>query len=178
VVEFSLSFPRSDIPFWAKQYVENAKKKDWERESKVLNEVALRVHTVGYLTKSDLLDICLWKTPRPMKYYKDNSEEFIEDVSRIGFSTINEQLRIEIFTLLHGIGWPVASAILHVGHRDLYPILDRRALWSLRASVPVKYDFRFWQSYTEFCRKVANQCGVTMRYLDRALWEFSKQNQK
>lgn len=178
MVEFSLRFPESDIPFWAKQYVENAKKKDWERESKVLNEVALRVPVVGYLTKSDLLDICLWKSPRPMNYYKNNSEEFIEEVTRISFSTINEQLRIEILTLINGIGWPVASAILHVGYRDQYPILDRRALWSLRISVPVKYDFPFWQSYTEFCRKVASQYGVTMRDLDRALWEYSKEKQE
>jgi hypothetical protein len=178
MVKFSLRFPRHDVPFWAKQYVENARKENWKRESRVLNEVAQRIHALGYLTKSDFLDICLWKSPRPMKYYKDNSKAFIEHVSRIAFSTTNDRLRMEILTLLHGIGWPVASAILHVGHRDPYPILDRRALWSLGVGVPAKYDFRFWQSYTEYCRQLAKQCGTRMRDLDRALWQYSKENQR
>lgn len=177
-MEFSLRFPKHKISLWAEQYVENAKKEDWKRETKVLNEVAPRVHAVGYLTKPDFLDICLWKSSRPMKYYRDNSEEFIEAVSRVAFSTTNEQLRVEALTLLHGVGWPVASAILHIGHTNPYPIFDLRALWSLRIMSPVKYDFRFWQSYTNYCRQLARECVVTMREVDRALWEYSKQNQK
>jgi hypothetical protein len=33
-------------------------------------------------------------------------------------------------------------------------------------------------NYAEFCRKTAAECGVSMRMLDRALWQYSKENQK
>jgi hypothetical protein len=43
--------------------------------------------------------------------------------------------------------------------------------------VPKKYDFKFWSAYTEACRKLSDETGVSMRTLDRALWQFSKENQ-
>jgi hypothetical protein len=67
--------------------------------------------------------------------------------------------------------------ILHFFHRDRYPILDFRALWSLHCEVPKQYDFRFWQEFTEFCRGLAEQTGASMRTLDRALWQYSKEKQ-
>jgi len=56
--------------------------------------------------------------------------------------------------------------------------LDFRALWSLGLSEPKQYDFQFWWTYAQFCRKLAVESNVTMRILDRALWQFSKENQK
>ena len=94
----------------------------------------------------------------------------------------NERIRIEVLTLLHGVSWPTASVLLHLGHPDPYPILDFRAMWSLSVDVPDDtsgfYTFDLWWAYTQFCRKLANQCGVDMRTLDRALWQYSKMNQK
>jgi hypothetical protein len=72
--------------------------------------------------------------------------------------------------------------LLHFGHTDPYPILDFRALWSLGVDVPADahgfYDFPLWWEYTKFCRDLADACGVPMRVLDRALWRYSKENQK
>jgi len=34
-----------------------------------------------------------------------------------------------------------------------------------------------WSDYTLFCRKLAEDAGVTIRELDRALWQYSKENQ-
>lgn len=44
--------------------------------------------------------------------------------------------------------------------------------------VPKEHDFSFWQEYPGFCRDVAQDCGVSIRTLDRALWQFSKENQR
>jgi hypothetical protein len=68
--------------------------------------------------------------------------------------------------------------MLHFAHRDLYPILDFRALWSLgHEKPPAFYTFDFWWEYVQSCRARAKECGVSMRVLDRALWQFSKENQ-
>ena len=68
--------------------------------------------------------------------------------------------------------WPMASVILHFFHRENYPILDYRALWSVSLKAQLQYDFAFWWDYVQFCRDVAQRNEVTMRMLDRALWQY------
>ena len=77
---------------------------------------------------------------------------------------------------LNGVGWPSASTILHFFHNDPYPLLDFRALWSIGIE-SYKYSFSFWEKYVDFCRNVANENEVSMRTLDRALWQYSRENQ-
>jgi hypothetical protein len=89
-----------------------------------------------------------------------------------------ERLQIEVLTLLDGVSWPTASVILHFFHSAPYPIVDFRALWSLKNKVPKRYGFNFWQKYTSYCRGLSKRAGVSMRTLDRALWQFSKENQQ
>ena len=62
-------------------------------------------------------------------------------------------------------------------HRDPYPILDYRALWTLGVEKPPAYHFDLWSAYTQYCRELAREIGVSMRDLDRALWQYSKENQ-
>ena len=104
--------------------------------------------------------------------------DYIEAVTKMAFSTPNERLRIEVLLLLDGVRWPTASVILHFCHAEPYPILDIRALWSLGMNVtPASHHFDFWWSYTLYCRKLAKAAGVSMRELDRALWQYSKEMQ-
>ena len=71
----------------------------------------------------------------------------------------------------------MASVILHFCHRDPYPILDFRALWSLGAEEPASgYNSDFWQQYTTTCRALAAEAACPLRTLDRALWAYSKAN--
>lgn len=80
---------------------------------------------------------------------------------------------------LHGVSWPTASVVLHFWHNDPYPILDFRALWSLGFDKqPTYYTFDIWSKYTDFCRRLAKESEVSMRTADRALWQFSSENQK
>lgn len=71
----------------------------------------------------------------------------------------------------------MASVMLHFSFPESYPVLDFRALWSLRIDQPKRYCFDFWTAYTGACRKLAEQARVTLRALDQALWEYSKQHQ-
>jgi hypothetical protein len=89
-----------------------------------------------------------------------------------------EAVRIGVLTVLTGVGWPVASVILHLCHDDCYPILDFRAIWSVKAAQPSSYTLAFWLAYTQHCRALAEECKVDMRTLDRALWQYSKERQR
>ena len=88
------------------------------------------------------------------------------------------RLRIGVLTLLDGVQMPTASVLLHLAHRDPYPIIDYRALWSLGVDAPpTPYSFAFWEAYTRACRSLARAANVSMRTLDRALWQYSKERQ-
>ena len=131
----------------------------------------------GYLTKNELKRVTYWKAPRSSANANKNPEEYIEEVTGFALDTQSERARIESLTILDGVGWPTASVILHLFHRDPYPIIDFRTLWSLSLDVPAKYTFYFWWPYVDFCRNLAKKAGVDMRTLDRALWQYSKENQ-
>jgi hypothetical protein len=130
------------------------------------------------LTKPEFLTVCAWKTPRSKPRCESNDENFINEISRLVKTTNCEQLQIELWTLLAGVKWPTASVFLHFAFPNRYPILDFRALWSIGTDVPKQYTFPFWQEYTKFCRALALEAKVDLRTLDRALWKYSKLNQK
>jgi hypothetical protein len=75
------------------------------------------------------------------------------------------------------VQWPTASVILHFFHRDPYPIIDFRALWTVSMEVPGQYNFEFWWQYVVFCSDLATKSSLNVRMLDLALWQYSKENQ-
>ena len=169
-MKFSLRFNKNRIRRIAEAY-------EYPKEDYIINTVAPRTKANGYFTRNDFLAICEWKTPRVRSRREKNDSELIKEITSIALTTKSERLRIEILTLLDGVNYPTASVILHWCHKKPYPILDFRALWSLGYDKPPKYDFKFWWEYTQYCRKLAKECKVSMRVLDRALWQYSKENQ-
>ena len=168
---FKLRFDESVI-------LELAGKYNYADDARVLNEIGPRARERGYFTKDDFQDICRWKTSRSQSRVTANPAKFIEEATRIALSTAIEEIRIGVLTLLHGVLMPTASVVLHFAHEDPYPIIDFRALWSLGINDrPQFYTFDYWWEYTEFCRELAEKCRVSMRELDRALWQYSKENQ-
>ena len=143
-----------------------------------LAQYAQEIQAKGYLTKTDLERVAKWKSPRSAGHISKNSEEYVKAVTAIALQTDNEQLRIESLTLLDGVGLPTASVILHFYHKDRYPILDSRALWSLSLDDSEKYSFEFWWNYTVICRSLATENQLDMRTLDKAIWQYSKENQE
>ena len=82
----------------------------------------------GHLTKDELSKVAYWKAPRSSGHAKKNADQYVSDITRFAFATNCERARIESLTLLDGVSWPTASVILHLFHRDPYPILDFRAV--------------------------------------------------
>ncbi|MFC1531146.1 hypothetical protein ACFL5T_02765 [Gemmatimonadota bacterium] len=170
---FRLRFDPAAVPEIASRY-----SYQYESDEREIEEsIAPAVREQGYFSKDQLLTVCRWKSPRTKSRVIRNTDDYVQEVTRTALSTPNERMRIEVLTLLTGVGWPTASVLLHFGHSDRYPILDYRALWSVSSEPPNVFDFSFWRDYTEFCRETADGCGVSMRTLDRALWQYSKEDQ-
>ena len=168
-MEFKLRFPETEIVKYAKSYsytrnIEDVLKKIDPIQSKL------------FLKKQDLIYLAGWKAPRIVNLVETNEDGFVEEITTFAFSAITERARIESLTMLSGVGWPMASTILHFFHHKQYPIIDFRALWSLNVDEKIN-NFKDWEKYTLFCKKLADSSGIDMRTLDKALWQFSKENQ-
>lgn len=128
------------------------------------------------LTRDILVDIAKWKAIRVMGYVMKNDEQYVKEVTQVSLSTKNEKLKIEILTLLNGVQIRMASAILFFCFPEQYTVMDYRAWDSLKALDKINGEigdtFECWQKYNEICREIAKQNGVSLRELDKALWQF------
>jgi len=168
---FSLRFDIELIPVWAQRY-------DTSYDTFILEQTVPKVKMRKYYKREEFLNICRWKAPRPRRVVEENSDDFVQAVTYTALTTSNERLRIRVLTLMRGVSWPTASVLLHFGHEQPYPILDYRSLWTLRREVPNRYTFNFWQKYIAYCRQLIEKAGVSMRTLNRALWQYAKENQR
>ena len=115
---FRLRFAVKDVPRWrdCHRAAEGVERTLWK-------DVAPEVRKRGFYNKREFLKVCDWKSPRNRSRFASNSARLVEMVSRAALSSADEQARIETLTLLDGVGWPTASALLHFGSKDEYPIL-------------------------------------------------------
>jgi hypothetical protein len=120
--------------------------------------------------------VCAWKTPRSKRLVAANSRADVERATgRALAPDTDEADRMESLLGLRGVGVPTASTLLHFAHPDGYPILDVRALESLGVKGRSTYSVVFWLRYLHACRSLAARHGVSLRTLDKALWQYSKE---
>jgi len=43
---------------------------------------------------------------------------------------------------------------------------------------PNVYNYDLWIAYVNYCRKLSKELKVSLRTLDRALWQYSEEKQK
>jgi hypothetical protein len=130
---FRLRFREDQIQHWAARY-------EYPGEQELIEGPVAASRARGHLTRADFLAVARWKSPRSRSRCARNDPHFVEEVTRLALEpSTSDRLRIESLTLLTGVAWPTASVILHFCHREVYPILDFRALWSLRCAVPTQY---------------------------------------
>ncbi|UCE52739.1 MAG: hypothetical protein JSV31_26365 [Desulfobacterales bacterium] len=101
------------------------------------------VQKKGYLDKKELYKAVYWKSPRIAAHVKRNDYEFVLEITSFALNAKSEKSRIEPLTLLKRASWPVASVVLHFFHKDPYPIIDFRALWSISLEPPSFYNGMF-----------------------------------
>lgn len=142
-----------------------------------VSKLVADVKQSGYLTKPELAIVGEWKTARIRSRLATNSEELVQDATRMALAATSPSVALHVPQVLFGVGMPVASTLLHWFHRDPFPIIDFRALWSLQIEPPSSYTLAFWEEYVACTRSLAITWQVDMRTLDRALWQFSADNQ-
>ena len=165
-----LRFPISRIAALHGRYV-------YPRTESELMQLTPLIRRQGYLTKEQLQRLAHWKSPRSAGKVEANTEGFVREITGLALTASDERTRIEPLTLLDGVSWPTASVILHLFHLDKYPLLDVRALWSVSAKPSSAHNFALWEKYVAFTRGIAERALVDMRVLDRALWQYSRENQ-
>jgi hypothetical protein len=146
-------------------------------EDRIVDEIGPAARRRGWYTKAEFVETWAWKSPRSAtRAARFNSAGAVEEVTRTALAAKTEQLRIWAPQALAFVSWPTASVLLHFGHHEPYPILDYRALESFGVRRPAAYTMRFWLEYLAATRALAGDRDVDMRTLDRALWQWSKEN--
>jgi hypothetical protein len=130
-----------------------------------------------YLDKRHFVEIATWKSQRPLRHYQSNDDDLVQEVTALAFAARRDDLKLRLVMLLNGVGVPVASTIIHFAFPNKYPIMDVRAVATLRRfglwTRPTRpwFDVEDWQVYVRLIRDHAKRLGVTLRELDKALWK-------
>ncbi len=168
-----MKIPNDKIVEYARRYDQNASGYDKSVEQKIKQVLQTR----RYLNRQELIEVGIWKSPRQKKNYGKNDDGAVRELTQFSFTARSEQARVGALLALRGVSYPVASTLLHFAFPDEYPILDTRALWSLGWETPSSYTFEFWRRYCAHLIKLSTELNLDLRTIDKALWQYSKENQ-
>jgi hypothetical protein len=136
----------------------------------------------GFLELEELLKIAHWKAHRAKGYIRRNDPERVQAVTGQAFAEEDPCLSVRLLDHLHGIGVPMASAILTVWKPDTFTVIDVNAWASLRrlGLLPrlTRPDSSFvypetYPPYLQLCQKIATDLAVPLRTLDKCLWTLN-----
>ncbi|MGP0033547.1 MAG: hypothetical protein ACLP4R_03050 [Solirubrobacteraceae bacterium] len=165
--DFELQFPMREIEALARRLP--------SLDDMRLEAVGTAVRARGNYTRAEFIEVCAWKTPRSRPKVAANRAPVVIASTRRALRASDEAERMGALLELSGVGVPTASTLLYVAFPQDYPILDVRALESLGVKARSTYPLSFWLAYLEACRTIARQAGVSLRTLDKALWQRSKE---
>src|SRR5208282_2163481 len=137
----------------------------------------------GNYGRDNLNVIVAWKMEgvhltRVMSYLDQNTDTDIHHALRSAIEADTERSAIEILDRLHGVGVPVASAILTTINPEKYTIIDIYALRSLGISEGPTDRADYYLAYLRKCRELAQQFKISLRTLDHALWQWGYEHRR
>jgi len=172
-----IEITKTKIREYAREY---DKRNKGTNDEFVEREIKKWLKSHHYLDREEFIKIGMWKSPRPKRHYENNDNLTIKKITQTSFIVKDERQVVELLLGsrggLKGVGYPVASAILHFAFPNRYPILDFRVIWSLGWEQPKSYNFDFWQKYCNEIRGISKGIGENIRTIDKAFWEHSKEN--
>jgi len=165
---FELQFPARDIEALASRFP--------HYDETPLLAIGTVARARGHYTREEFIEVCAGKSVRSRPKVASNAEaDVIEATGRALAAGTDEGTRMGALLELEGVGVPTASVLLYCAFPDDYPILDVRALESLGVKSRSQYPLSFWLEYLSTCRELAARAGVSLRTLDKALWQHSKE---
>jgi hypothetical protein len=164
-INFALQFDRSEIIKLVTRY---------EFKEYTAVQAAGKRIAAGEYARSHLETIYEWKTKgRGRSRIARNTDEEIADALKLVSHARTDRAAVAVLMGLRGVDVPVASAILTAINPSRFTIIDFRALAALGVTSIVP-TIDIFISYCEFCRNLAMECNLSLRDLDRALWQWSK----
>lgn len=172
-----ITLSRARILALARRFARDGGLSPWARGERRLKARLARRRARGalYLTRAELRWVGEWKTPRIRPQIARNTETGVRGVTEAAFLTRDEARRLRVLLGLRGVGVAVASVMLHFAHPARYPIYDVRVRAALRRTGLRR---RFpptpggWEAYARTLRALAGRHRVSLRTLDKALWEL------
>ena len=163
--QFTLMFDVARISEWAARY-------SFREDTEAL-EAGKRIRD-GQYTLANLQKIYEWKTKgRGRSRLLKNSGDEISDAMKLAASAKTDRAAVAVLLGLNGVQIPVASAILTAINPERYTIIDFRALQAPNnKNSYITVDF--YLAYLSQCRRLSRANNVSLRTLDRALWQWSK----
>ena len=152
---------------------------EYHVEGLLFNTIGPRAKKRLYLNFDEFYKICMWKSPRPKKYYLSNKNT-VRKITRKSFSLNDDLLKIKELCKLNGIGMPTASAILTVVFPDKFGIIDVRCLEELNNlghKIKISMSPKTWLEYIEIIRSLAKENNVTPREIDMVLFAMHREKQ-
>jgi hypothetical protein len=168
-IEFALKFAPSEIDSLAERY-------GYAQDDDAL--LAGERIASGDYGMDNLKVIVNWKSRRRAALIDNNRDDHVAVALQFASaSSTPEAMAVAVLTALHGVGIPMASAILTAINPERYTILDFRALQSLGIE-NWPDTIGFYVRYLDACRELAAVHGKSLRTLDRALWQWSKEQEQ
>ena len=131
----------------------------------------------GYVTVSELVAVCYWKSPRAIHRIRSNSPARVRAATRSALSARSEDRRLEFLMDLSGVSVPMASALLTLLHPEKYGVLDIRVWQLLHAMGSVRSNPRGvgfnsgnWSEFVALLRRLARKFRVSARDIERTLF--------
>lgn len=173
-------FSSDDAAGLAEQYWHVIRAPDKQREVEI-ERFQPEVRRRGFLKIEEFRLVAEWKSSRIRGHIRKVSQDQLTTACKRAFSSSKYQSAMEHLDPMSGVDFATGSVILHFFHPRPMPIWDFRTFWSLgqEHELPTRAAEKraTWVSYCQFAVNMAEQWGVPMRALDRALWTYSKLNQ-
>lgn len=178
---FQLQFDPKEIPTLAHQYMttKNGAEKDaaMEKAGKDILD--------GKRTKENLEAIYRWKAARAVRHFLRNTPTNIAQCLAGAIEAESDD-RAAVAALvrdptlkngLYGVQVPIASAILTAIFPHRFTVIDYKALASLGCPQDSP-GVGFYLAYLRACRRIKDENKVSLRTLDRALWQWWTNQEK
>jgi hypothetical protein len=175
---------------WRDKYLTGLTNEQLAEEFHLLDHLGPAVRRRGYYTKTELERVGLWKSPRNSWRLAKNSPTRVEAITKKAFAA-PEPFKLYTLELLQGVLDPVASALLAFPFPKTHTVIDYRAARTLealqeRGELPFELLWRPkpdpnakgsppYPVYVDACLKLATGLNISLRDLDRALWQWHKE---
>jgi hypothetical protein len=175
VMENDLKIDHGFISTWHPRYNEIANDETEYKSLVTLTNTEIREK--GTISKQTFIRILNWKSPR-VKGIVRLDEFGVYEKGISGAYSAEEIEKLKKLILLHGIGTPVGSTILHFIYPNTFPIIDIRTAETLYYACRIKSkstDFSHYASFRSEMLKIAKENPrFTLREVDRALSAYHK----